>query len=187
MNITKNITLGNYPINPWQLIDEDVINNQNESNFTRGIDGNFSLYKLILIGIQASANHSVPYLRVSENKGTSWSSGADNYAWNVQLYNGYAGDDLDSQMVLTQSIYPVSNATGDVLNYELTLFDPSSFNRKAFLGTGTYLYADGGVGVIPNTVFSGVYRSPNPINGVQFFFNNSIISNGTIQLYGLRK
>lgn len=168
----------------------------NAVNFTTGITSTYKKYRLEIINMRCTDSTSL-LLRMSTDGGSSWASGASDYAW-VKTYadSGTGGQgngtDNDSYVALsdvssgTTGARSISNDAGESLSGYIEFNDPgdSSVYKSMNFELG---YMIQGITGRPLTLNGyAQYRSTSAVNGISLFMSNSgTINSGTFRLYGI--
>jgi hypothetical protein len=123
--------------------------------------------------------------RTSENNGSSFNSGATDYScvnngFGSSAENIRTSDDDE----ITISISGIGNDTGEGIDFEFTLFDPSGTSqRKRAVGQSVQTAPDG---TLRTYAFAGQRKSVNAINAVRIQTNGAGSNlSGTVSIYGL--
>jgi hypothetical protein len=150
------------------------------------LDSTYKAYKIIGSNIVPTTDGTAGHARVSISNTIQTS--AQYSRCRIRMYDGsasvsgYVSNASDVTMVnfLGESI---GSNTGESINFESIVFEPSSSNYKHFLVNTA------GYDLSPNSQFQTmafVYKgSTSAIDGVQFYFASGNIESGTFKLYGL--
>jgi hypothetical protein len=166
----------------------------NDANIDiNNIDGTYSQYVVELINI-VSQNDDVDFrLRVSEDNGATFESGASDYNW---VITGSSSDNKDPADNNNASDYIAiggvigggkgqGNAIGESYSGKIIINNPSSTNTfKNFGIKATFTNTNGFVMMIDNA--GSYFATQNAINAVRFFFSSGNIVSGTFKLYGIK-
>jgi hypothetical protein len=130
-------------------------------------------------------------MRVSENAGANWKSGAADYEYNgvfqpsgaagVQIGDASQGDD---KIVLTGA---AGNAAGEGISGTIRIFGPAATANHNFTADLVQWTSQATSELRRYSVAGGYNGSTNAINGVRFYMQAGNIASGVIALYGLRK
>jgi hypothetical protein len=162
-------------------------------DFTQHINSRFNSFLLSLVNVRPVNDDQGFWLRVSEDAGANWKSGASDYDWATISRSGATSnvnnDTADSEIELIDSSFGaglgVGNATTEALNGEVYFYNPSgTAQHKRFKAHLSWSNANGNAGIADTT---GIYKSANAITGVQFLFETGNITSGSIRLYGLKR
>lgn len=166
----------------------EVSSNVASVEFTGGITSEFDRYLLTIDGLIPETDNTSLFLRVSEDSGATWASGASDYRWTNIIANesgAFASqqDAADSEIQLATAI---GTGTGESANFTIEFSSPSSSSvRKVFKADSFLLSA---APTSSRYCATGVYvASSNAINGIQLSMSADDIASGTFCLYGLRK
>jgi len=128
------------------------------------------------------------YLRTSTNNGSSFDSGASDYAWNLIESNagGIAaeGDSADSQIILAgSSDDELGTGSNEIFSGRLWIFKPSASDYTKICSIGSYtdqkVYQ-----VTTNT--GGARLSTTAVNAIQLLMSSGNIATGNFRLYGFK-
>lgn len=156
-------------------------------DFVTGLDSTYDNYVLLISDLIPATDAINLFLRVSEDGGGTFKSGASDYAWNA---NG-VGDGGAS----------TAGSTGDTgirLNHGNTLSNSRAYGgevlihspsgaalHKLFTSRGSYEFSGG---TMAHFVGGGVFKlDTNAINGIRILSSSGNISSGKLALYGVRK
>jgi hypothetical protein len=160
-------------------------------DFTTGIDSTYDEYLFTLNNVVPANEASGLVVRVSEDSGSTWKSGASDYSWATNGTNDSGGSAStgtasDTSMYLAAS--GVSNTASEGgYNGEMRIFNPSgSTAKKVITALGGYYRTTSTILLV--NAMSGRYKgSSNAVNGIRFLFASGNITSGTIALYGVKK
>ena len=151
-------------------------------------DTTYNTYKFIGNVLHATDNTSF-YVRVSHD-GTNLNSSSSQYKYNVfstadDAYNTPNNDGLSSVWQLSQN--PEGNATGEHVNFEMTIFNDTNLGTPRHFTNLMGVRTDNGS---EPTIASGRYiaSGTNTIKGITFFpsSSRSWAANSVIRMYGVR-
>lgn len=164
------------------LIQTQIASASATIDFTTGIDSTYDEYHVSIIDLVPATDDTHLYVRVSEDSGSTWKSGASDY---------YSNATAAAQMNLMQGAAAgngISNVASEGgFSGTIKFYSPDATQNKLFLFEGLYLYATGGQ---PTTAVGsrGAYvLTTNAINGIRFLMSSGNITSGTFNLYGIRK
>jgi hypothetical protein len=172
------------------LLATQTASNSASIDFTSFIDSTYDEYILSGIGIVPATDAVAAYLRVSEDAGSSWKSGAGDYK-QVGYVNGLAGgaggtSATEGQISIAHGS-TVGNAATKGFNFKLHFFKPAgtALHKVFQLVPIGYETSSGDIFV---TMKTGIYiGTTNAINGVRFLFSSGNIISGSFSLYGVKK
>jgi len=155
--------------------------------FITNIDATYEQYLFTLTDIVPVTDATEFWVRVSEDLGATWKTGAQ-YRWashfllDTPALNAAFGSDSATKIQLTNA--SMSNLPAGGLGGTLRMFNPASTTSyKKFMVDAVFRGAGAGVG---RWIGGGMYvGSTNPINGVQFTMSGGDIASGTIRMYGV--
>lgn len=153
--------------------------------FTTGISSTYEIYKILGSGVLPVTDSVELWLRVSEDGGSTWKSGAAAYNTHRTTINSAnaattAGSN-DTKILVGNGI---SNNAARGISFELNLAQPASTTRnKMFFGSVLQQSSDTN---FYGSSFFGEYTGDTAaINGLQFSLSSGNISVGKICLYGV--
>jgi hypothetical protein len=152
-------------------------------DFTKYLGNTFDSYRLVMAGVRPATNGTDLYIRVSDDGGSTFKSGASDYAYATRWDSEAAGGALvastvDTKLIVLQAL---SNAAPNVLNATIDLYHLASIYHKTLRGYGY----DNGQG--KRFEFGGRYQGgTTAINAIRVLMAGGNISNGEFSLYGLR-
>lgn len=160
----------------WVRISQTIASNDATVEFT-DLDSTYSLYQVVITGVQ-SVNDSTNFLmRTSTNNGVSFDSGATNYAYATD-----GNGSMSNSSAIQINAGALGNNTNEKSDMMVYIFNPS-----ATTFTNVVIH-----GVLMNSVTTaqgidsrGQRRSAADVDAIQFLYNNGNISTGTFTLYGL--
>lgn len=169
------------------LLQSQTAANSATIDFTTGIDGTYDEYVFEITGVIPATDNTAIWIRVSEDAGANWKSGATDYGWTRYATAdgaaiGTAGAASDTKI---EPSGVLGNAAGENYNATIKLRAPAGATYKGFGGQAD-LYSSTPSAVIAN--FTGFYKgSMNAITGVRFLMSSGNILSGRFKLFGLRK
>lgn len=168
----------------WIYIGEETASTSASLTFT-GLSSTYTRYMFQINDIAPATDNVRLMMRTSTNGGSSYDSGASDYAYNVTTRYPTASSEESSTgaTFIPISGVDVGNATNEVVAGEVSLFNPAGTGythvniRTSFLNTATGHRSTQG---------DAVRLSAADVDAVQFLFSSGNIASGTIKLYGLR-
>lgn len=168
------------------LIESQSPSGVSSADFTTGIDSDHRRYIFEVTDIVPATDGEILQLQVSNDGGSTWQSGASDYAYALDGLND-AGTSItvsstgDTHVRLSSG--NVGNAAGEAASATVTLSDPSGTSVDQLVGIKSGdIRSGGGLGHISGY---GRYLTAEAIDGVRFQFANGNISSGTIELVGV--
>lgn len=174
------------------LVEQDAVNNL-VIEFT-GLDATYSKYEIELISIRPANNDVEFNLRISQDGGTSFKSGASDYAY-YAFGKSAANVNLELKIPNADHLGLSGNAAGKGLtsaapasyNGTLSIYNPSN----ATLSKSINLSASYAVSAAPNDIATfvsgGIYKgNALAFNAIQFFMSSGDIAEGKFKLYGIK-
>lgn len=158
-------------------------------DFTHGITADFDVYMLEIIEVVISTTNQSLGLRVSEDGGATWKSGATDYDY-AQTWSaaGTTGAGISNSSTLFPLTRGGSMHNTSALGYSgrVVFYNPAgSVRQKGIHWIG--LYQDSAAGPSWATITGmGKYGlTTNPINGIRLFTSSGTMT-GRARLYGIR-
>jgi len=155
-------------------------------DFTTGIDSTYDEYLVTFTDIVPATNDADLLLRVSQDAGSTFKSGATDYADSassvVDITGANYGSTGRASIRLTQEI-----DSGGAVSGQVRFYGPSGTAlKKKFVFSVT---GDQGTGGIIRTSNGGGMLTLNTsaINGIRFLMSSGNITSGNFALYGVRK
>lgn len=156
-------------------------------DFTTLIDSGFDEYELHGTNIILATDAVNLWLRVSEDAGANWKSGASDYGYSVTSLNGTttpvpeSGSTGAAQILLNRNT--IDNAAGTNINFEIKCFIPSSAVKHSFRYDTVFQSTN-----VERAMGVGRYAgTSNAINGLRILASSGNITSGDFRLYGVRK
>jgi len=169
----------------WVFLDTATAAASATLDFVTNIDATYNLYAFVLSDILPASDNRPFQVLTSANAGVSYDTGATDYGYAYTFQTGAtltAAGSVGSAEVKIAST--VGNATNEVCNGILYLYNPSSVNYTQFSYSTTYANLSGD----HYTAFgSGTRKSAAAVDGVRFYFDSGNIASGTIKMYGCCK
>lgn len=133
------------------------------------------------------------YVRVSNNNGSTWNSGAADYAYALDGRSSAPlgandGSGASTAVILNDNAAGrlISNAVYAGHDCEATFFNLSSTTKeKHMIAVGDYS-GDDDINNITFNLSGNFYGNLDAVNGIQILFDNGNISEGTFKLYGIK-
>jgi hypothetical protein len=172
----------------WVLLSTQTASSSATLDFTSGLDSTYDQYRFVLTDVLAATDAVDLWLRISQDGGSTWLSGASSYiharnALSASATNTPAGSATgDAKIVLAASL---SNNAGRPIAGEIQFSTPSGLKFKYFRSN---LAFDDSSNSLKLVTGAGYYAADgNAITGVRFLMSSGNIASGSIALYGLRK
>jgi hypothetical protein len=189
-------------ISVWDVVSEtpgytllSTFNTANaaSADFTTSINSRFNAYMFSVVNIVPANDDQGLWMRVSEDAGANWKSGASDYDWTAVGRSGAtnftSNDTADAQIEVVSSTLganlAVGNASTEGVHANIFMYNPAGTSQhKRFLCESTWSNASGNAGIVN---VCGIYKATAAITGVQFLFETGNIVGGSIRMYGLRR
>lgn len=173
------------------LIQSQTASSSASVDFTTGFsDTEFVRYQLEWDGLVTATDNTNLWLRISQDGGSTWKSGASDYAYNFQFNNtgatlGNVGSTADTKIVVARNLD--TTATGANSSGRLTCYNLQSTallkNFRIESSTNADAASDEeGVGWGKFAL-----NTNTAINGLRLLMASGNIASGTITLWGVRK
>lgn len=169
----------------WELISTATASSSATISFT-DLTSSYFMYMVVIDQMIPATDAIVFRMRTSTNNGSSYDSGASDYAWSLLGNNGVTGsyssdDQSDSELQLTDSI-TVGSGAEEGLRGLLYLINPSAAN---YTHVNSYLSFVSSGGNIATAYVAGARKSSADVDAIQFSCSSGNIASGTFKLYGL--
>jgi hypothetical protein len=169
------------------LSTQTISSSQATVDFT-GIDSSYDDYMLVIKDLIPVTDSSHLWMRVSEDNGSNFKSGASDYKYAVGYgvqgaSDGALGSSGAAQMLLANTL---GNASGETFCGEIRFFNPAGSSKKKIF-TGNYVYTSGDDNFLANHFGGCYFGSANAINAIRLLMSSGNISSGVFSLYGIRK
>jgi len=183
--------VGIYVPTGWELIEKLTASASAALDFDNGVSSSFDAFKLVLTNILPASDGDNLLVRVSEDAGSTWKSGASDYEYSLMAHNssGTSFTDQGSSQGATSMLVTNSQGftAGEGANGEIRFFGPAASANHNFISDLSYWdntataigYRAHGFGAYNGTM--------NAIDGVRLLFASGNIASGSAALYGLRK
>jgi len=175
----------------WTLIESQTVSTGTSVDFKTGIGSTYDVYWFAIHNCAPTGNFQGFWMRISEDGGSTWKSGASDYAWAISgiassgtAYN--AGDTADTQMEVTPTNDGITNNAYTSLSGNIYFYDPSSTALNKYF-VGDVVQSNDDTDKLTRREFgANYYGTTNAINGVQFLWSGGgNFLRATISLYGL--
>jgi len=175
------------------LVQEQVASTSATLDFTSWYSSTYDVYEIVFLNVVPASNGVDLYLRVSTDTGSTWKSGASDYAWMQQgstppTSNTVFGDEADAQIAVswTGGTGMQASAADGGFSGTVRLYNPgSSASYKHFLGQG--IQDSSSTGTFVSSTVHGAYLATTAIDGLRVLFSSGDITSGTVRVYGLVK
>jgi hypothetical protein len=178
----------NGKVGSMTLLASATASNSTSIDFTSGIDSTYDEYVLAGVDINPATDAADLLLRVSEDAGSNWKSGASDYKYSRSLYGisgGAGGGGAATTAIVVAS--NTSNAAAETVNFVCHFFKPSgtaSAKNFQFLPLG---YINSGGDYYTQMVSGSYVGTNNAITGVRVLMSSGNITSGSFYLYGVKK
>jgi hypothetical protein len=180
----------NGAVGSMTLLDSKTAANSASIDFTDFIDSTYDLYVLIGVGVVPATDAVAAWLRVSEDAGSSWKSGAADYKHSGYVYGIAAGaggsPGTGGQIELTHGA-TLSNNAANAFNFFATISKPAGTAIKKEINCLPHGYVTSG-GDYYTMMRTGAYvGTTNAITGLRILMSDGAIAAGSFYLYGIKK
>ena len=138
-------------------------------------------YEVIFYGVSPATDGQHLILRTSSDGGSSYDSGATDYAYGLSYQSAASGDIFDGDESYIQVVNSVGNGANENADGALQIWNPSgalytkvNFQNTLMNLTPSYVSVAGG----------GIRLSAADVDAIQFSFVSGNIATGTFKLYG---
>lgn len=158
-------------------------------DFTTGINASFDRYVIEVTDVVPANDIVELWLRVSTDGGSSWKSGASDYAYHNNIFdsggtNNKDSSSGDSKIILSGNISHGS-AAGEGGTNTVKFSNPANGSlQQLFQWDSSFVVNDGDIASVRG---AGAYSTAEAINGIRFLFGSGNIESGTFSLYGVVK
>lgn len=168
------------------LLDHQTISGAATLEFTTGFSSLYDAYR-IEFSLLPATDDVLLFGRVSQDGGSSWLSGANDYSYTIRRYftNGSSGQDASTGDNKMQWGKFIGNANDEGVNGALEFRDPLSGTRRKTFDLRMELCERNGLEGL-YTGMSALKNNNNSINGVQFSISSGNIASGWGNLYGYK-
>jgi hypothetical protein len=169
------------------LVSQDISGTPTNIDFTTNIDSTYDEYMFVLSDVTLSSTSGAVVIRTSTDGGTSFDSGATDYAYAGFRYDSNGGGGFlgsaNSRIFLWNS---GSNSTtaGDVITSIVRMHTPANSNITNFDAHSTHVIS---TGYLESAVISGSRLSAADVDAVRFTVNTGTYVSENITMYGLTK
>ena len=172
-------------------IESQTISSDTSIDFTTGIDSTYQQFVIYFTDIVLATDDKNLWLRVSEDAGGSWKSGASDYTWTHAQSNSSTttgGSTGDTKIILssygTTGTTMLGNASGEAFSGRIVIANPSATGtRKRVYGQACYTIAAGNMS--HGTIAGAYIGTTNAITGIRILADGVNLTSGQIDLYGV--
>lgn len=182
-------SITDYDSRSYQLVGEATISDDAHVEITWTNYSYFTKYLIIIQNLVVQTDDVELRMRVSEDAGGSFKSGASDYKFVVDC-SASAGttesyhDDAESFIALSDNTtdWKLGNAAGESYEGCFMFLAPGASSRKKFTGKACCDSA-GVADLIKNEISAEYLGTTNAINGLQFFASSGNLVSGTIKIW----
>ena len=156
-------------------------------DFTAFDSSLYSSYQFVFEHLRSATANQNLYIRTSANGGSTFDSGASDYAYTTAVaYSTTRAStgSLGAAYVTLMHNTGTNNNANDFCSGVVTFFGPADSKYSNFCWDANYSYIGS---YMIRSWGMGTRNAAAAVNGVQFLFNASNIASGTIRMYGIKK
>jgi len=177
----------------WAFLTSTDISNDATANFTAFDASEYDAYLFELMNVVPATDKAFLDLTTSTDGGSSYDTGASDYAWNAWLlYETVDRQDYDAADAHigltgnTTASQGVGSAAGEHgVSGQVWVHGPHLAENTSI--TWQLMWPGGAAAAQPNIIFGGGYRiSAADVDALQFLFSSGNLETGTINMYGLK-
>lgn len=146
----------------------------------------YKLFEIRCISVVPSTDNVGMWIRVSTDGGSTFLSGASDYAYQRSILSGttYSGTltATDSKIAIVDA--GIGTGTGRYCNTTITMFEPSIASMYKNIVAKQYVYRSDGAYNIREV--NGVYLSNTAVNAIRILMSSGNIASGTFELWGYK-
>jgi len=185
-SITVNLTA---PSGDFVYISSATASSSSEITFT-GLSGTYDAYMVCMQGVKPATDSVIMYMQTSTNNGSSYDSGASDYAWSSSGTNDGGtidpeGSTGDSKISLAgeQGSEELGNGTNETVAGNVWIYNPGDTEYTKFNFNLTYTDKSND----HNSLTGGHCRlSAADVDAIRFYMSSGNIASGNFRLYGLK-
>lgn len=175
-----------------QLIESVAVSSDTSIDFTTSIDSTYAAYLLVITGLVVQADDVEIWLRISDDGGSTWKSGATDYSWCFHYAasdggTGVLNDNSDSEINLaggTTASAAQGNASGEHSGFHILINNPSNAALPTSIEwTGSHDEAAGPIRAVQG---AGRYNTAAAIDGIRILAESGNLVSGRMTLFGLK-
>lgn len=173
----------------FELISSATASSSATIDFT-GLSSTYDTYLVVMSEVQPATDGVILYMRTSTDNGTSYDSGASDYAWaSLGTNDGGTGDPEgssgDSQISIAgdQASEELGNAANETVSGNVWIYKPSATEYcKLFFDMNYTDLVDDQCSVTGQAT----RLSAGDVDAIRFLMSSGNISTGNFRLYGMR-
>jgi hypothetical protein len=163
-----------------------TISSDETLTLTTGITADYDHYTIKLQDMLLSQPGDVLNVRVSEDEGSTYKSGAADYTWLIE--QNLAGtqtsstDSADSELTINDSGF--GNSVDSIINGTVEFFTPANtVNAKFFKWELSYKNNSGDLTMTKGT---GLYNGTGAVDAIKLYLNTGKFTSGSYKLFGVK-
>lgn len=150
------------------------------------INTEYDHYKIQLQDVLLSQPGDMLNVRVSENTGSTYKSGAADYTWLIEQNEAgtqsSSTDSADSKIMVNSSAF--GNSLDSIINGTIEFFTPgNTVNAKFFKWELSYKNNTGSLVMNKGT---GLYNNTGAVDAIQLYLNTGKFTSGSYKLFGVK-
>lgn len=170
------------------LIQSQTASSSASIDFTSSIGSTYAHYFIHISALIPATDNVELYLRTSANAGSSWDSGASNYAYRRDFSGtdgvaGTWGGNLSTGDTKIQLAVRLGNSTGESLHGIIRFARPDATNE--FTLNGEFWGYDS-IPATQHEYTAGARLTNAAVNGIRLFLSSGNITSGRFTLYGVK-
>jgi len=150
------------------------------------LSSSYKSFEIRCISVVPSTNNVGMWVRVSTDGGSTYLSGASDYAYQRSILSGttYTGTltTADSKIAIVDA--GIGTGTGRYCNTIISVFEPSITSMYKNIAAKQYIYRSDGAYNIRE--INGVYLSNTAVNAIRILMSSGNIASGTFELWGYK-
>ena len=152
---------------------------------TNNISAEYGHYRVLLSDLLVSQPGDILNIRVSEDTGSTYKSGASDYSWLIEENTGSVATTTDSaNTALTLNNTGLGNTSSSIINGEIDFFTPANtVNAKHFRWEMSY---KNNSGVLTKNTGTGLYNGTGAVDAIKLYLNSGVFASGSYKLYGIK-
>ncbi len=155
------------------------------------LDARFARYIITFDALVPATNNDTLSVRTSANNGSSFDSGATDYAYSGQeTYGGlssaaFVGSAGDTKIILHSTTTVSSTASNGGISGRIDLINPAQTAGHHQLLFAAVWGSESGGGRLGNVNGGAARRSSTAVNALRLYFAGGNITSGTVRVYGV--
>jgi hypothetical protein len=162
-----------------------TISSSETITLTTGITSEYDHYRIELLDIIVSQPNDILNVRVSEDAGSTYKSGATDYSWLIEENTGTQATTTDNTATeLPMNSSGFANSGQGIIRGNIEFFTPANtVNAKHFRWDLSYKNNSGN---LTKTSGTGLYNGTGAIDAIKLYLNTGVLTSGSYKLYGIK-